>query len=111
MSEYGARDYANEVAQSIEEHMTAFAKGDGSWAENDAVQEALDEYPLEVVYMKGAPFEVVITVGGPDARIVHDVRWSDWKLEVVWGGDSAVRRSEHITAMGEYFLSLVDEDA
>lgn len=104
-----ATEYADDVAQSIEEHMTYVRSDDNDVRE--AATETLSYYPLEIVWQKGAPFEVVITVGGPDARIVHDVRWNDWKLEVVWGGDTAVRRSEHITAMGEYFLALVDEDA
>lgn len=108
-----ASEYADGVRDSIEEMMTEYAAynapGDDT---NESALEALDEYPLELVWQKGAPFEVVITVGGPDARIVHDVRWNDWTLVVRWGTDTASeRRSEHITAMGEYFLTLVDDDA
>ena len=112
MTDNQAAEYADTVKESIEEMMTALDPDRDSSALDDTyddVREALDNYPLEIVHQIGSPFEVVITVGGPDARIVHDMRFTSWTLEVAWGGDVAVRRSSSITAMGEYFLSMVDD--
>lgn len=102
-----AGEYADSVKETIEEMMSAYDNAHEEEANEEAL-EALDSYPLEIVHQIGSPFEVVLTVGGPDARLVHDMRFTSWELEVHWGVDVATRRSSSITAMGEYFLGAYE---
>lgn len=104
-----AEDYAESVRDSIDEIRTA-AMADAMIEDQDA-REYLDEYPLEIVHQIGRRFEVVLTVGGPDARVMCDLdadgyRWGSAVLEVHWGSDVARRYGSGIDFLADYFAEF-----
>lgn len=106
MSTNHAEEYADTLSDHIEEVMQAVREG--SPVEDQDATEWLDEWPLEVVRQVGRQFEVVLTVGGPDARVVCDLtaegyRWGSAKLEVHWGGDVARRYGSWMNDLADHF--------
>lgn len=101
-----AEEYADSLAGTLADIWTAI-DADGEYEGQDA-REYLDEMPLEIVWRKGSPFEVLLTFGGPNAWIEQDARYDDVELKVAWGGDRAERRSEAIARTAEYFRECVD---
>lgn len=107
-----AEEYAGTMWDSIEEVMAA-ALADEQIEGQDA-REYLDEWPLEIVRQIGRPFEVVLTVGGPDARVECDLdadgyRWGDAVLVVRWGGDVARRYGKAINDLADHFADYYVE--
>ena len=73
--------------------------------------EYLDEWPLEVVRQVGRRFEVVLTVGGPDARLVCDLdedgeRWGLAALEVTWGTSTARRYGLEVDRLADWYVEV-----
>ena len=102
-----ATDYADAVSESIRDAVTAL-KG-GHPVEGVDIETYLDEWPLEVVRQVGRRFEVVLTVGGPDARLVCDLdedgdRWGPAALEVTWGSHTASRQGGAMDTLADYYV-------
>ena len=103
--------YADSVLNSIEEMWTRYDEALGN--HDYDMQSELDEYPLELIARRGSLFAVVITVGGPDARIVWDGRYGtdNAVLVVRWGTDVVERiHNKGVRRMAEYFGELMDSD-
>lgn len=101
-----AAEYADSLAETLAEIWAAI-DADEEYEEQDA-REYLDEMPLEIVWRKGSPFEVLLTFGGPNAWIEQDARYDSPELQVAWGGDRATRRSDAIARTAEYFMETVE---
>lgn len=107
-----AEGYADEVRDSLTElwlRYDAAVESDDSEA-IESVERELDGYPLELVAERGEPFQVVLTVGGPDARVVW---WASQgagmaKLSVHWGTGEASRYSDGVRRLAEYFESYME---
>ena len=106
-----ASEYADTMAESIAEAMGAITVG--GYVEGQDATEYLAEWPLEIVHQMGRRFEVVLTVGGPDARVVCDLdtagqRWGAAVLEVTWGTDTSRRYGHSIDQLADYFAELFE---
>lgn len=104
-----AEEYAESLRDSITDVMDAVREG--REIDGQDPHEYLDEWPLEIVRQVGRPFEIVLTVGGPDARVVCDLdaegyRWGSAKVEVHWGGDVARRYGTDVDALADHFADL-----
>lgn len=78
--------------------------------DRDALQEYLDELPLELVWEVGEEFAVVLGTGGPHTEIVGgSPRSGAYRLECYWGGHRATRSGEAVTRTGDYFRELLEE--
>lgn len=104
-----AAEYADTLSGTLEEIWAAI-DADEEYEGQDA-REYLDEMPLEIVWRKGSPFEVLLTFGGPNAWIEQDARYDNPELKVAWGGDRSERRGEAITRTADYFREMVDTES
>lgn len=102
-----ATDYAESLAETIAASVRAF--DDGRQLEGQPADEYLDQWPLEVVRQVGRRFEVVLTVGGPDARLTCDLdsggdRWGPAVLEVTWGSHTATRHGLDVDRLADFYV-------
>ena len=101
-----ANNYADAMMSSIDTAVTALQEG--VEVEGVPVDEFLDEWPLEIVRQVGRQFEVVLTVGGPDARLTCDLdsdgdRMGQACLEVSWGNTRARRYSTAADTLADWY--------
>ena len=104
-----ATDYAGALVETIRTALAAL--DEGHELEGIPADEYLDEWPLEVVRQVGRRFEVVFTVGGPDARLVCDLdedgeRWGPAALEVTWGTSRARREGVEIDRLADWYVEV-----
>lgn len=113
LNETTADGYAASIANFFKRYELAGRYAGGSTrAQEDfeRLTEELDNWPLELVAQAGSPFEIVLTVGGPDVRIEWDARWGTRSAELVvrWSGSAPARRSSAaISEMAHYFADLM----
>lgn len=106
-----AAEYADSLSESISENMGAvFA---GGYIEGQDAGEYVTEWPLEIVRTVGQRFQIVLTVGGPDARVECDLdstgaRWGAAELVVRWGTDTERRYGRSIDQMADYFAEMFE---
>lgn len=78
--------------------------------DNYGNEQPISEWPLEVVVKIGRPLSVLITFGGPNIEIVHDLSDGSAKLAGYWGGEKAFRYGKEYQTVLDYFTdSLYDE--
>lgn len=102
-----AADYAAAVLDTMRAAVVAL--DEGGQLEGVDAETYLDEWPLEVVRQVGRRFEVVVTVGGPDARLTCDLdedgdRWGPAALEVSWGLSTARREGSDVDRLADYYI-------
>ena len=90
-------DECAECAQLIDEY-------------GDDPREALDELPLELVAKVGRPLSILLTYGGPNVMVEHDLGEPSPRIVGYWGGDKVVRYDGELLgrAIDFYFPDLDD---
>ena len=101
-----AADYAGALVETIRAALAAL--DEGHEFEGIPADEYLGEWPLEIVRQVGRQFEVVLTVGGPDARLTCDLdsdgdRMGQACLEVSWGNTRARRYSTAADTLADWY--------
>ena len=77
-----------------------------SWA----AEQALSEYPLEIVHEVGTLLAVVITTGGPHIAIEKDSRWdNEARLQCYWSGAVHTLHDPVFDWAMDYFMPEGDE--
>lgn len=105
-----ASNYGRGMEQSLGEIWDAIDSGEEY--EGQDAREYLDEMVLEIVNHRGAPLQIVLTVGGPDSRImatlnnVGEVLHAH--LATTWDGED-VRTSGAIRRTADYFAELLED--
>jgi len=77
----------------------------GEWDLDDAmerVREALD--PLSVTYEKGEPFDVALTIGGPNIYLVDFGGHGGAQLRGAWGSGWETMTGPDVTRAVEFYL-------
>lgn len=76
----------------------------GEWdpsAAEDAVSEALD--PLAITYEKGEPFDVALTIGGPNIFLVDFGGFGGAQLRGAWGSGWETMTGPDVTRAVDYY--------
>ncbi|WP_054173045.1 hypothetical protein [Mycobacteroides immunogenum] len=97
------KDYA--AALGGDEEATArLAEDYGVPVDEYDVNDAIGEWPLEVVDERGRDFAVVLTIGGPHIEITAS-GGSNPTLEGYWGADRwSMGSADHLTTILDYFI-------
>lgn len=76
----------------------------------DDPHQALYELPLELVAEVGRPLSILLTYGGPNIMVEHDLGGPSPRIVGYWGGDKVVRYNGDVLsrAIDFYFPDLVD---
>lgn len=109
MSENMAQDYADSLAQTFAELVTAI-ENDAEIYDGQDPREYLDEMPLEIIAEAGEPYSVVFTVGGPFAEVTWTARAGTERAELktTWGSDRGSRTSDAIRYVARYFAEYME---
>lgn len=108
---YGTRDDwdgLSESAQDLLSDLGVEIDGDGDWdtdAAADSVREDLD--PLGITWEKGEPFDVALTIGGPNIYLVDMGGHGGPQLRGYWG-ESHVITGPDVRRALDYYREQVD---
>ncbi len=93
----GARDVLVDLGVEPDEH--------GEWDHDTAlerVREALD--PLTITYEKGEPFDVALTIGGPNIYLVDFGGHGGAQLRGAWGSGWETMTGPDVTRAVDYYF-------
>lgn len=93
----GVRDVLVDLGVEPDEH--------GEWDHDTAlerVREALD--PLAITYEKGEPFDVALTIGGPNIYLVHFGGHGGAQLRGAWGSGWETMTGPDVTRAVDYYI-------
>jgi hypothetical protein len=103
--------YCRSLRETIGELVTAISNGEDY--EGQPADEYLMDWPLELVARVGSPFEILLTFGGPDARIVWDGRYGteSARLIVNWWQQRDETTSDAIRYVARFFEDIMADMA
>lgn len=105
MSQDLAKNYADSLLSTLAEMIEALDSD-----ETGEACEAVQEMPLELVSRVGSPFSILLTFGGPNARIVWDGQYGTDNAELIVSWDETVTRtSEAVRRFAAYFAEIMEE--
>ena len=108
------RDDWNELDESVQDLLADLGVEPdsefGEWdhdAAAERVREDLD--PLAITYEKGEPFDVALTIGGPNIYLVDFGGHGGVQIRGAWGGGWETMVSPDVTRAVDYYLEEMRE--